>query len=340
MTTTALPTTNRTGQPHNPNSSYRTEAGLARRVAGMTWQQIADEVGYRSPGMAEAAVMRYVAWLQGNPSTGTRRSRRSLATAAIVTFTRSFGVELEFQGIRLSTAAAAVATVVGYQPAITGYHQSGTPDFTRWHVERDGSVTSARGIGGEVVSPVLNGSAGIAEMRLVMKALAATGARVTVKCGMHVHVNALDLTGEQISRLIAVYVDRQAAMNELVSPSRRTHGYGGNGYCRPVSESEKIAWGEQFKQDGQSTRPRAERYRTVNVTSFTRTGTIEFRQHQGTMNASKAAAWVEMLLSMVNAVLAAQDETLPTTAPELIDALRPFGLTASSARNLLGRLAA
>lgn len=332
MTTTALPTTNRTGQPHNAASAYRTEAGLARRIAGMTWQQIADEVGYRSPGMAEAAVMRYVAYINGNTATGSR-TRRSLATAAIVTFTRSFGVELEFQGIRLSTAAAAIAPVLGYTPAITGYHQSGTPDFTRWHVERDSSVTSARGIGGEVVSPILQGSTGITEMREVMRALAGSGARVTVKCGMHVHVNALDLTGEQIARLIAVYADRQPAMDELVSPSRRN-----GGFCRRVSESEKIHWGEQFKANGQQTRPVADRYRVVNVTSFTRTGTIEFRQHQGTMNASKAAAWVEMLLSMVNAVLAAQDETLPTTAPELINALRPFGLTAASARNLLGRL--
>ena len=48
---------------------------------------------------------------------------------------------------------------------------------------------------------------------------------------------------------------------------------------------------------------------------------------------------VQTMVPPISTLLAAQDETLPTTAPELIQALRPFGLTASSARNLTGRLA-
>jgi hypothetical protein len=106
-----------------------------------------------------------------------------------------------------------------------------------------------------------------------------------------------------------------------------------------VSQTEKVNWMESFKNTG---RPGGtpSRYRTVNVASFGRTGTIEFRQHQGSLNGTKAVAWIEMLLALVECVIAVEDETLTADPIEMVAALVPYGMTSASARNLTARAAA
>lgn len=64
-TTTNLPTTNERGMPITTASRYRIERAVAHRNAGMTYEWIAQECGYRSPAVAAANITRYVAWLNG-----------------------------------------------------------------------------------------------------------------------------------------------------------------------------------------------------------------------------------------------------------------------------------
>ena len=338
-TTTALPTTARNGAPivSNPGQQRHLEA-IALRHEGRTWQEVAAATGYATASSAEAAVMRYVAWRNGNTTT-----RRTLARNAVPTWslTRSFGVEIEFRGITARAAAIALEPVLGTLLQVRRYHaaqSAGTYD--QWSLELDGSVTYTQrstglNIGGELVSPVLSGPERFAQLTAVMNALTAAGAKVDRATGMHVHVDARDLTGEQIARFIGAYVDRQADFDEFVSPSRRNN----RRYCQNMSEPEKAQVKDSFKARREAP-GYMNRYRTVNCTAFARLGTIEFRQHHGTTNPKKAIAWVETLLAMANSVLATADETLPTGSPaELIRALVPFGLTETSARQMTGRLA-
>ena len=327
-TTHDLPTIDHRGrQITHSTAETRVQLALADRLLGATWAEIAETRGYRSARVAETNVMRLVRWY--NQRTGRMPVADVAAPALVTTLHRCFGVEIEFAGITISRAARVISEVVGYTVNGTRYH--GGNGYDAWHVESDGSVTTSHG-GGEAVSPILSGPEGLDELRRVMAALRAAGARVDRRCGMHVHVDMRDLTGEQIARTYAAYVDRQAAMDSFVAPSRRA---GRNAYCRAVGEYEKAQTVESFKAT--RTAPRVDRYRTVNVQPFSRYGTLEFRQHQGTLNGAKAVAWVSTLLAMVNSVLNGADEELPVGPVDLIVALRAHGLPQSAAYNMRRR---
>ena len=45
---------------------------------------------------------------------------------------------------------------------------------------------------------------------------------------------------------------------------------------------------------------RQNRYLKLNLEAFGRYGTVEFRQHSGTLNGEKAEAWIGLLVALVN----------------------------------------
>lgn len=306
----------------NPNA--RVSQALADRLSGMTWREVALRNGYRSARVAEHNVGRYVAYLNNG------RTPRTTTTGVPMSL-RSFGVEIEFTRCTQAAAAAAISTALGGRDVRTaGYHSSTT--YNEWRIEHDGSV-SRNGRGGEAVSPIMRGPEGLAEIKLVVDAIKSVGGSVDRRTGIHVHIDAGDLTGEQIARLMAAYVDRQEAFDRMVSPSRR-----GGHYCAPMPQNEKVEHEIALKRDR---RPYhyGTRYRTVNLMSLHRTGTVEFRQHQGSLNATKIGAWVKMLLALTASVVAVADEDLPFTAPELLEALTAHGLDRQAATSLTRRLA-
>jgi hypothetical protein len=217
---------------------------------------------------------------------------------------RRFGVELEIVGMG-TTRAAQVLAAAGIDVRDEGYNHH-TRSY--WKVLTDASV----GGGCEVVSPPLRGEAGLEELRKAMTALREAGATVNTACGMHVHVDMAGLTGEQIAQFVAAYVERQDVMDRLVAPSRR-----GNQYCQRMAESELQRICAQFVANRSASS--YNRYQTVNVMSFTRYGTIEIRQHQGTVSGRKATAWIRMLLGLVETIEAGRLEALPRGTGFLVE---------------------
>ena len=239
---------------------------------------------------------------------------------------RRFGVEIECV---LDPRAAAQAlrdagvTTEGYM----GY----THDVTAgWKVVTDATVHN----GCEVVSPILKGAAGIREMKRVMKALKAAGARVDRRCGLHVHHDVNDLDGETIARLVESYAYHQASIDTFLPASRR-----GGQWCGHFRGREVGMVCEALRRDAASLRSGAtdmpvDRYRTVNVTAYAKYGTVEFRQHQGTLNGRKAAAWVSLGWSLVGAAKAASDHT---AHGDVLDLAAAHGLSAPDRAYLAAR---
>jgi hypothetical protein len=85
----------------------------------------------------------------------------------------SFGVELEHNGNGVYRASKIM-------------HEVG---LRNWQSKEDGSL---RGDGAEVVSPILRGPDGFAQMRTAMLALSVAGGTVNHSCGTHVHIGADD----------------------------------------------------------------------------------------------------------------------------------------------------
>ena len=201
---------------------------------------------------------------------------------------RSFGIELEIAGITQSTAIAAIRAINVSIQAETYNHAT----RRHWKVVSDASV---RG-GFEVVSPVLHGDAGIAEAQAVAEALADAGATVNRTCGLHVHFDASDLNVESIRAIVRRYAAHEAEIDAFMPASRRGNE---NSYCRSLQAVLTPAF-DRAATIEQLARAQGDRYFKVNLQSFTRHGTIEFRQHSGTVNARKIGSWVRFLAAFID----------------------------------------
>lgn len=169
-----------------------------------------------------------------------------------------------------------------------------------WKVVTDGS-TGANGA--EVVSPILEGPDGLAEVKSVMTALLEMGCTVNRNCGMHVHFGARDLNLKQMKNIAKLWVKFEDSIDLLLAPSRRD-----NQYCR--SNVNRGIW-----SDTQTTRVNRAmdriaaadnvtgigsamgrgRYVKLNYQAFWRHGTIEVRAHGGSLDGEKATMWIRLM---------------------------------------------
>lgn len=262
-------------------------------------------------GLSETTIRNIVRGRDLNPPPSARnRSQRRAAgqTSRALGLSRRFGVEIEFFGVARHTVQRAIDT--GAIP-------------TGWKVKNDISVTGA---GLELVSPPLSGEQGLASVRTTCDWLASVDAKVDRSCGLHVHHEARDLGAAGIARVARVYSDHQDLLNWLVSPSRR----GGSQYARPLTNSD-VEYIERSARGSYLSAP--SRYLAVNVQSFGRHGTVEIRQHQGTLSFRKIEAWVRLGQGICDA--AAQSTAVSETG--LRGLFAKLDLDEDAASFLLGR---
>ena len=242
---------------------------------------------------------------------------------------RKFGVEIECIVDR--DALDRELRARGLSVYNSGYtHQV----MASWKIVTDASVMN----GYELVSPPLKGARGLRELKKACDALDAAGATVNRSCGLHVHHEVADLTAEQFGRLFRVWANNQRGTDGLVAASRR-----GCNWARPLSERE-VAHCEQAPiGDVDGLRRHfsyADRYRSLNVAAFPRYGTVEVRQHQGTTNYTKIAAWVAFGQAFITWAKGNAALTVEGTPEALIGKLAEHGrLSAANAEYLRGRAA-
>jgi hypothetical protein len=242
--------------------------------------------------------------------------------------TRTYGVECEFFGITHQRAVE-VLRAQGIDVSWRGY----THDHVNaWKIVRDGSVTRE---GLELVSPILSGPEGLEAIKLALGALQRAGATVNQTCGVHVHIAADGLTGAEVMKVVKTYVANQAHINNLVAQSRHNQTY-----CRPLSlrDTDHGGYadlatirrcGNNFKRDqgrqlddaiaraGRGTT----RYHVVNLNSYAKYGTLEFRQHQGSLSGNKVATWIVFLLGLMEKALEAGEPRDFGSVPNLLESL-------------------
>ena len=196
---------------------------------------------------------------------------------------RKFGIELEIVGISRQTALRALSAV--------GIHVQGEAynHTTRghWKLVPDSSVSG----GFEVVSPILEGERGIEEAMTVAEALSDAGATVNRSCGFHVHFDAADLSAADVKAIVNRYAAHEAEIDAFMPPSRRG---GENSFCLPVARFLNRRF-DEARTIEELAAAQPGRYFKVNLQSYRRHGTLEFRQHSGTVNANQVANWVRFL---------------------------------------------
>lgn len=304
------------------NVHARQDEALRLRNTGMTYADISRALGYGSAngGLGREAVRRAI-------------MAATVRNAAATPTSRRFGVEIEFFGITRNAAAIALQAA-GVDAVVEGYNHTTT---AHWKIVTDSSV-SATGTGSysgnEIVSPILQGEDGYAAVRLVCKTLTEAGARVGATCGLHVHHDANDLTADEVGRVVEMYAVNQNHINGLVSRSRRGSRWARNWSQYDIADLKaEIACGTDLK------RKSWDRYKTVNMDAYRKYGTLEFRQHQGTLSGDKIVAWVRFGQTMIEAARTMSTMDAANDLDGLLDVLVEAGLE-QNVRDYLKRRAA
>jgi hypothetical protein len=234
--------------------------------------------------------------------------------------TQSFGIELELTspehvdtdliGSMLNDKLCQTTTVT----VVQGYRQ-GRQDIAGWKLVPDGSIVCSRSHPNcntfELVSPVLEGGNGLAQVNKVLQALGQMpGLKVNKSMGFHVHLDVSDLTQAQLIKICQNFIKYEHVVDALLPPSRRT----GSQECDRYFKSNRDAMRMRRSKDRHLALSRCQdihdlsallnpdgRYYKLNLQNLVtgRQPTLEFRQHSATINYQKVAAWVRFCTLLV-----------------------------------------
>ena len=239
---------------------------------------------------------------------------------------RTFGVEIECvlpEGVTRGNVATRLRRA-GLLANAVGYTHE---EMSAWKLTTDGSVADGGTRSCEVVSPVLAGEAGIADVVKVAAVLQAAGCIVNKQCGVHVHVYAGDYDLPQMKKLAINFVHSETAFDAIVPPSRRKDenqfiqsnrtGFGGSyeneGINKAIAAFEACTTMSDLIYKVSNVTPRSYsgelttrnwrdngRYRKLNLLPMLRFKTVEFRQHAGTVEGEKIANWIRLCVAFVD----------------------------------------
>ena len=184
-----------------------------------------------------------------------------------------------------------------------------------WEYDWDGSLNYG---GIEFKSPILSKASGFKEIKRMTDWLARRNARIDKSCGLHVHHNAHDLTKSDILRIVKSWEANQKQINKLLAPSRAR-----NNWCLPWTKMEIRELEIEFEDDLEDYYDR-ERYKAINIESLHTHGTIEIRQHEGTIDFEEIRSWIIFGQSFIENVAKKRKKMLNdvTEIPVLLNRIR------------------
>lgn len=177
-------------------------------------------------------------------------------------------------------------------------------NLNEWKIVPDGSLREGCPSGHyplELVSPPLTEEDGYRQIEIVCRVLNECGAKVNKCCGLHIHVGyhkpACNRVGA-VRQLLNFY-----GLNEnyfdLIQPQSRRN----NRFCQSiVRNSDYLQY--DFERNYTSKQKtissifqnyfNGNRYMKINLGAYVKYGTIEFRQHSGTVESSKIINWIKI----------------------------------------------
>lgn len=194
----------------------------------------------------------------------------------------AFGIEFE------TTLPSSDTTPIG--PYHRGWQVGWLP--SGWKVEGDSSIRpTGNRKGAEFVSPKLVGAAGLAEVENAIDKINEHGGRVNESCGLHITVT-WNGDAAALARLISLVGNHEKALFAATGTKTRERGVDGRCYAKGIKN-----YGDK---DAAKARCDHDRYHALNLTHLARgANRIEFRLFAGTLNKVKVAAYLQMVLGLV-----------------------------------------
>lgn len=219
-------------------------------------------------------------------------------------------------------------------------------DLSAWVMKWNGAVHSDGSCGWEAVTTPIAGGHVDACLRDLTRCLRSRGTSADERCGVHVHVNAQDVTWADMFRLLSVYsklepllyliagqqrldgtyskacgVEYAAAVaqDNLAERKRRVMGVA---FAKVPSAAEQYARQRPGKKDGG-------RYRGLNIMPWlvgraisAPDTTVEFRMHRNSLEAGRLIGWTHLLAAIVEWCTKASDAEVKALPASPLKSLR------------------
>ena len=249
-------------------------------LLGLTRRQVADLVTNGNYGFVQNVYKKMM-------ENGTFATE-PVSNAIDYTFNRRFGIEIEAYNCQRDKLARELREA-GINVAVECYNHT-TRDH--WKLVTDASLRGNDTF--ELVSPVLQGEAGLQELQKVCWVLEYCDVKVNDSCGLHIHMDAADFTLDTWKNLATTYKNLESVIDAFMPGSRRD-----NRYCKSLSRVSATRI-----QQAQSIRDlqiafNSDRYFKLNLEAYSRHRTVEFRQHSGTTNFTKMENWIRFVANMI-----------------------------------------
>jgi hypothetical protein len=199
-----------------------------------------------------------------------------------------------------------------------------------WTAEADGSIDNSNGGHKcEIVSPILRGPEGLAQVAEVLRILEAKGHRVNRSTSVHVHVGwDRNWPSEALARLVTIVAYVEKGLYAITGTKNRERGR----YCGGVRK-----YGNE--KDAKPNLDR-NRYHALNLTNLAHgtKDTVEIRVWSGSLNPTKVCGWIMVCLGLVERALSGK--RMPKWNPgPLKGGWKKAGPGQSEAERLMGYLA-
>lgn len=234
---------------------------------------------------------------------------------------RKYGLELEMEFSCREDKETTIAELhenFRCQGEGTEYYHT-QRDARDWHLKSDATLGE---YGMEIASPALKGPEGLEELKRVLSIVVDYGASISRSCGLHVHHDCTQLSDKAFINVYQYYRRCQQGINCFVSASRRVNdpSSGGHPFSGPINDKLYLDSYEAMKNQLVNNGDR----NVVNFRSYPLRGTIEFRQHQGSLEYKKIVNWLIFTQSIIS--WAEWSGTDPMTVPKAEDPLLPLAL--------------
>lgn len=252
-------------------------------LLGLTRRQVADLVTNGNYGFVQNVYKKML-------ETGTfnQQPAAALLSEIAYTFNRRFGIEIEAYNCDKHHLARELREA-GIDVAVEGYNHNTS---THWKLVTDASLNGNNTF--ELVSPILQGEAGLQELQKVCWVLEYCDVKVNNSCGLHIHMDAADFTIETWRNLAITYRRLEPVIDGFMPSTRRN-----NTYCKRLSGISE----SRIREAQNITQLRSafgnDRYHKLNLEAYSRHRTVEFRQHGGTTNFTKMENWIRFAANMI-----------------------------------------
>jgi hypothetical protein len=232
-----------------------------------------------------------------------------------------FGIEIEMTGLSRQRAAQVLSEYFGRTASFDGgyYGEYSVLDSQnrRWKVMSDGSITTERKEGRqivpadntysvELVSPICRYE-DIETIQEIVRKLRQAGMIANKSCGIHIHLDASPHNANTLRNITNI----MASKEDLIYKAMQVEVARERQYCKKVEQSfleelnrKKPKTLEQVSRiwyngnDGRHEHYHNSRYHCLNLHSVFQKGTIEFRLFNSTTHAGKIKAYIQFCLAI------------------------------------------